>query len=292
MKKYLVILILISIALCLCSCTIKISVDILPEEIAYRKTKTVSYNEIVIDVIIDKPKENEVDVLVVFHGTVVFDDKIMEASNRILDEFKSILDRDDIMIISVLYPEENLLIGDNLIHAETALLWLKNDGNKDLGITIKKIFLGGHSQGGYIATRLNTMHQTDGVIVNAPGPLNLGLRCQLEIDRKIPVSTACVLMNQYYDVPSVNWNDYFIRSLLNFTKGFKSDILLIQGLNDTPIQMYSWSIFKEEVTLNHINNIQVIFLELDSYGHQAIFRSNQAKEAFNQFINDRSCKYV
>ena len=77
------------------------------------------------------------------------------------------------MIVSVAYPQEKILFGDNIVQAEAALLWLKNKAGEELGATIKKIFLGGHSQGGYVVTRLNTMHKTNGVIANAPGPLNL-----------------------------------------------------------------------------------------------------------------------
>lgn len=147
---------------------------------AYRITKTVTYDGISVDVVIDKPDNDDLDVLLVYHGTVWFDDKILEAANNALNGFKRILDRDDMMVASVVYPEENLLIGDNIAHAEAALLWVKNRANTDLGITVNKIFLEGYSQGGYLVTRLNTMHETHGVVANAPGPLNLIYRCQLE----------------------------------------------------------------------------------------------------------------
>jgi acetyl esterase/lipase len=147
---------------------------------AYRQTKTITYDSIEVKVVIDKPALNEVDVLLVFHGTVLYDSSLMTAANTTLDKFKGILDRKDMMIVSVVYPQENVLLGDNIVQGEAALLWLKNKASKELGISIKKIFLGGHSQGGYMVTRLNTMHQTNGVIANAPGPLNLVYRCELE----------------------------------------------------------------------------------------------------------------
>ena len=40
---------------------------------AFRVTQTISYNNISIDVVIDKPALSEVDVLLVFHGTVLYD---------------------------------------------------------------------------------------------------------------------------------------------------------------------------------------------------------------------------
>lgn len=68
---------------------------------AYRVTQTISYSNIDVDVVIDKPALNEVGVLMVFHGTVLYDLNLMTAANTTLDKFKSILARDDMMIVSV-----------------------------------------------------------------------------------------------------------------------------------------------------------------------------------------------
>jgi len=253
---------------------------------AYRMTKNITFNNISVDVVIDKPAANEVDVLIVYHGTVLFDNKILEAANTTLDNFKRILNRSDLMIVSVAYPEENLLMGDNILQSEAALLWVKHLANEELGITVKKIFLAGHSQGGYLVTRLNTMHATNGVIANGPGPLNLVYRCQLEENGAIPSGITCTLLKNTYGTTTANPTAYQERSLLNFTDGFKSDILFVQGMDDSPIQMYSWPIFKEEV-LNCTNCQTSEFLEVSGYGHNALFTSTEAKNAFNTFINSR-----
>lgn len=251
---------------------------------SYQITKSISYNDVSVDIVIDKPEGNEFDVLMVFHGTVRRDSLILQAANNVLERFKSVLDRKDMLIISVAYPEENLLFGDNIHHCEAALLWVKNYANRELGITVNKIFLAGHSQGGYLVTRLNTLHQTDGVIANAPGPLNLVFRCQLEENGQIPNEMECNLLLNEYGSTSTNPGAYFERSLLNFTNGFKSDILFIQGLNDGPIHMHSWPIFKQQVeNCTDCQNIQ--FLELSGFGHTALFQSVDAKIEFNNFIN-------
>ena len=109
-----------------------------PAPTAYRITQTITYDSISVDVVIDKPALNEVDVLLVFHGTVLYDSNIMAAANNTLDKFKDILDRDDMMIVSVAYPQENLLFGDNIVQGEAALLWLKNAASQELGITVNK----------------------------------------------------------------------------------------------------------------------------------------------------------
>ena len=254
--------------------------------IAYRQTKTIAYNSISVDVIVDKPALNEVDVLLVFHGTVLYDSSLMTAANNTLDKFKGILDRKDMMIVSVIYPQENVLLGDNIIQAEAALLWIKNKANQELGIKVKKVFLGGHSQGGYIVTRLNTMHQTNGVIANAPGPLNLVYRCQLEENGQIQSGAVCTKLRSVYGTIASNSTAYFQRSLLNFTKGFKSDILFVQGLNDAPIQLYSWPTFKQDVS-SCTNCQKSQFVEIVGGEHGSLFESPIAKTEFNNFINSR-----
>jgi hypothetical protein len=255
-----------------------------PIPTAYRITKSVTYNNINVDVVIDKPALNEVDVLLVFHGTVLYDSNLMTAANTTLDKFKGILDIKDMMIVSVAYPQENVLLGDNIVQGEAALLWLKNKASQELGITVKKVFLGGHSQGGYMVTRLNTMHQTNGVIANAPGPLNLVYRCQLEENGQIQPSAVCTKLKNVYGTTSSNPNPYFQRSLLNFSNGFKSDILFIQGLSDSPIQLYTWPSFKQDVlSCSNCQNSQ--FIEITGGGHGSLFESPIGKTEFNNFIN-------
>jgi pimeloyl-ACP methyl ester carboxylesterase len=190
------------------------------------------------------------------------------------------------IIISVAYPEENLLFGDNIVHSEAALLWTKHLAAAELGITVKKIFLGGHSQGGYLVTRLNTLHPTDGVIANAPGPLNLLYRCQLEENGQVPVSPQCSLLQQTYGTTTQSPQAYTDRSLLNFTQGFKSDILVVQGLNDSPIQMHSWPQFKSDIQ-NCANCQNVEILEIPNQGHNSLFNSPQARAVFNAFVEGR-----
>lgn len=253
---------------------------------AYRQTKTITYNNINVDVIIDKPALYELDVLLVFHGTVQYDTEIWTAANNTLDKFKGILDRNDMMIVSVVYPQENVLLGDNIVQGEAALLWLKNKASQELGIKVKKVFLGGHSQGGYMVTRLNTMHQTNGVIANAPGPLNLVYRCQLEENGQIQSGAVCTKLKNVYGTTTISPNAYFQRSLRYFADGFKSDILFVQGLNDSPIQMYSWPIFKQDV-LNFTNCQNSQFVEIVGGEHSSLFVSPLAKTAFNYFINSK-----
>ena len=253
---------------------------------ALQITKTIVTDSFSVGVVIDKPKGTSFDVLMVFHGTVSYDSLILDAAQNTLNGFKQILDKKDMMIVSVAYPEENLLMGDNVKHAEVALLWVKNKAATELGIKIKKVFLAGHSQGAYVVTRLNTMHETNGVIANAPGPLNLVFRCKLEEDGNIANGAVCNLMKNKYGTTTVNPDAYQSRSLLKFTSGYKSDILFVQGLDDTPIQMTSWPLFKQKVT-DCIDCKKVQVYEVSGFGHQSLFENPNARLEFNRFISER-----
>lgn len=129
------------------------------------------------------------------------------------------------------------------------------------------------------------MHQTNSVIANAPGPLNLIYRCQLVENEQAPASYTCNNLRNVFGTTLANANDYHQRSLLNYTTFFKSDILFIQGLEDMAFQMYSWLTFKkEELNCTNCQNRQ--FVEIPG-GHTAIFQSQTAKTEFNQFIINR-----
>ncbi len=267
--------------------------DIINEPVkdaAFRITKNINYNGIAINVVIDKPQGNEFDVLLLFHGTVSAtgnqDQLILQAANNTLNVFKDLLNNKNKLLVSVAYPQANILFGDNLVQAEAALLWVKHQMFEEFGIKANKIFMAGHSQGGYVVTRLNTMYQTNGVIANAPGPLNLVYRCMLEENGQVNASQVCTILKNNYGSTSQNAEAYFERSLLNFTNGFKSDILFVQGLDDSFIQMYSWPLFKDNLQ-NCPNCQEIEFLDLGGLGHQALFNSVVARLKFNEFINSR-----
>lgn len=249
-----------------------------------QEQRRITYNNISVDVLIDKPANHIVDVLVAFHGTVASDDQILTAARTTLNNTKAITNRTDMMIVSVAYPQEGRLFGDGIAEAEAALLWVKEKARKELRKKIRKIFLIGHSQGGYMVTRLNTMHRTDGVIANGPGPLNLVFRCGLEENGQVPPGAVCTLLRQTYGTTQQNPSAYMARSLLNFTTGHLSDILFVQGMQDSPIQMASWPTFKQQMTdCTNCQNRQ--FAEIANAGHTALFDSPEAIAIYNAFIN-------
>lgn len=254
---------------------------------AWRAPMKVSYQGVAVDVVIDKPAGTAFDVLLVYHGTVMQDALVMQAAQKTLEEFRGLLDDPTVMVVSVAYPEENLLIGDNLASAEAALLWVKHQAASELGLQIRHVFLGGHSQGGYLVTRLNTLHPTRGVIANAPGPIDLVHRCRLEEEGTIASGEHCSRLRQAYGSTATNPAAYTARSLGNFTTGYKSDILFVQGLEDSRLtQMAVWPGFRQQVqACTNCSGIQ--FLELPGLGHPALFDSTQARDTLRAFLNAR-----
>jgi hypothetical protein len=260
----------------------------LPDSIgqAYQEVRNIKFPAGQVDLIIDKPENNFVDVLLVYHGTVWYDSLILNAAYNTLEGYRRLLTSNDMMLVSVAYPEENLLFGDNIAHSEAALKWVKEEADTALGIKVGKIFLSGHSQGGYLVTRLNTKHQTAGVVANGPGPLNLVFRCQLEENGALPSGYVCTLLNNTFGTTSQNPDAYMARSLLDFTDGQLSDILFVQGMNDSPIQMHSWPVFKTRLE-SCSDCAAVDFLEIPNAGHSALYQTQIGKQAFNSFIQSR-----
>lgn len=257
-----------------------------PEKIpdAREVLRTLKHSGVEVQALFDVPAAKDVDVIITYHGTVIFDSLIVEAAYNTRDGFKRLSDRMDLLYVSVAYPEENLLFGDNLAHAEAALRWVQDSLATVFGVNMRKLFLAGHSQGGYLVTRLATRHVTDGVIANGPGPLNLVYRCSLEEQGKISAGITCNRLRSVYGRTDSNPDAYMQRSLLNFTRGFKSDILFVQGMNDSPIQMYSWPAFRQDVQ-NCSDCRKVEVLELPGFGHTALFESAAARNQYNAFLN-------
>ena len=246
-------------------------------------TRAIGTADLSVPAILDKPAGDALDVMLLFHGTVSYDSLVLGAAQTTLDAFRALFDRRDMLLVSVAYPEEGLLMGDNVRHAEAALRWVREHAARELGITVRRVFLAGHSQGGYIVTRLNTLHVVDGVVASAPGPLDLVYRCGLEEDAGVAATDVCTLLRQTYGTTRQNPQAYRVRSLLEFTDGQRSPLLVVQGLADGSIQMANWPLFRQQLQ-SCTTCAAVTIVELPGLGHPALFTSAQAKRAFNDFL--------
>ena len=150
---------------------------------------------------------SQVDVVVLFHGTLTEGGKptIGQAASDMLDRFidTNITDLNirDKIIFSVAYPQDHIsntrqfnlsgvgtetgsfLMGDNLPYARAAVGWVKNNLNGYIAAqggskTIGDVYLFGHSQGGKLVSKINTLDSgIAGVIANAPGPIQFDQTC-------------------------------------------------------------------------------------------------------------------
>lgn len=247
----------------------------------------VTSGEIEVEVLVDLPTAESVDALVVYTGTVKEDANLIPAATNMMENVRGLVGEERYMIVSVAYPQEFKHIGDNLPEAETALRWVQQSAAQELDVEIKKTFLIGHSQGGYLVTRLNALYKTDGVVANAPGPLDLHFRCELEergrISRSNSTGGYCERMQAEFGTTDINPGSYRQRSLLSHAQGFKADILFVQGLDDSPIQMRSWEMFQLKVK-ECADCQQHAFMDVEGEGHSALFSSARAGARLRAFL--------
>lgn len=199
---------------------------------------------------------NSVDIVVCYHGTLeqTGTTTIADASLRLRGIMKDDVKINDKIIFSVAYPQDHISVtrninmltqgqldslyfGDNIIYARAALLWAKNSLNalltsQGLNQQINKVYLFGHSQGGSIVHKLNTIETTDGVVANAPGPIRLDETCAAAAGG---TNTTCNKLSALGSPTStpLSSNPYYVRSVANFVTGHISKVTYLQALGDT-----------------------------------------------------------
>ena len=200
---------------------------------------------------------SSLDVVVLYHGTITSAGvSPADAASTFMSIALNKVDIKDKIIFSVAYPQDfiplwqanptlpaiqfpgldypNLYLGDNIVYAEAALLWVKNELNSFLSSnnipkTTNKIYTFGHSQGAYLVHRLNTLHTVDGVISNAPGPIDLLTRCSGVNQTE---TGSCNKIGSGIGLTSTDPDAYNSRSLKSFLSGTLSPTLFTQALDD------------------------------------------------------------
>jgi hypothetical protein len=199
------------------------------------------------------------DVVVLYHPTITSAGVTpFTAAENFLNITLNQINVKDKIIFSVAYPQDaipdweanpslpgqqfpgidypNFYLGDNIAYAEAALLWVKSGGlnthftSNNIPRSINKIFTFGHSQGAYLTHRLNTMHAVDGVISNAPGPIDLLTRCSGDQNT---INLTCNKIRVAFGSTTENPSTYDDISLKNFLSGTLSPALFTQALDDT-----------------------------------------------------------
>lgn len=209
---------------------------------------------------------SQIDVLVVFHGTVTEGGSTTIAQSAVtsLDYFldSSGLNCRDLIIFSAAYPQDHIsnsrqfnisgvgtetstfLMGDNLPYARAAVGWVKNSLNAYIvaqggSKTIGDVYLFGHSQGGKLVTKMNTIEDgIAGVVANAPGPIQFDQTCAAT-----PGNTSCSKVAAIHGASTGDGSEpYKSIGLETYTYQHKAPILFTQAKGDTTGNgnQYSW----------------------------------------------------
>ena len=210
----------------------------------------------------------EVDVVLLYHGTITAAGvSPLDSAQTFIDlaTTPSGLNLRDKILFSVAYPQDAIPVwvteaespsaefpefanvldidtfyfGDGLYHAEAALLWAKENLNSYLtsvgaGKSISRVYTFGHSQGAYMVHRLNTMHRVDGVISNAPGPIDLLDRCS---GAQNTINYTCNKIRVGFGTTTADPDAYNSRSLKEYLTGTLSPQIFTQALDDDSYQV-------------------------------------------------------
>ena len=209
---------------------------------------------------------SQIDVLVVFHGTLEDDGSttIGNAAVTSLNFFlnSSGLNCRDLIIFSAAYPQDHIsntlqfnisgvgteastfLMGDNLPYVRAAVGWVKNSLNAYIAAqggskTIGDVYLFGHSQGGKLVTKMNTIEEgIAGVVANAPGPIQFDQTCFADGS-----NTSCTKVAAIHGASTGDGSEpYKSIGLETYTYQHKAPILFTQAKGDTTGagNQYAW----------------------------------------------------
>jgi hypothetical protein len=200
---------------------------------------------------------SQIDVLVVFHGTLEDDDttQISDAAVTSLNFFlnSSGLNCRDLIIFSAAYPQDHIsntlqfnisgvgteastfLMGDNIVYTRAVVGWVKSGGlNSYIAAqgsskTIGDIYLFGHSQGGKLVTKMNTIEDgIAGVVANAPGPIQFDQTCSTT-----PNVYSCTKVAAIHGASTGDGSEpYKSIGLETYTYQHKAPILFTQAIDD------------------------------------------------------------
>lgn len=135
-------------------------------------------------------------------------------------------------------------LGDNVPYAQSALQWVQSGLNtyfsdNSINRTVGDVYTFGHSQGGLLVHRLNTIAgitSVKGVISNAPGPIDLLDRCAIS-EANGDDNISCRKIKTGYGSTISNPNPYNNFSLKSYLSDTKAPTLFTQALDDEAYQV-------------------------------------------------------
>lgn len=199
------------------------------------------------------------DVILLYHGTISKQATTpLDAASKFLEIASDPggLALDDRILFSVAYPQDAIpgwtqqaaealfpginlstfYLGDNLPYAKAALDWALNSIDTYLagqGSSLRKarVFAFGHSQGAYLMHRINRLVTIDGVVMNAPGPIDLLGRCAYS-EANGDENSSCLAIKTAFGSTTGNPAKYESISMRSYLNGLRSPSLYTQALDD------------------------------------------------------------
>jgi poly(3-hydroxybutyrate) depolymerase len=211
---------------------------------------------VIVRVHVPEDAQGATDVVVLLHGTITSPMvRPEDAAEKFIALMRVEVRASDRVLVSVAYPQDaiplanqssfgdvgGLLFGDNIRYPQAAIGWVHEElagwlASNAPGITPGRLFLFGHSQGAYLAHRLNALVDSDGVIANATGPIDLLDRCAL--DEKGPNdNVTCNKLEMVHGPTATHPGVYEERSLKVFLTGHRAPSLFVQATDDTKYQV-------------------------------------------------------
>jgi len=254
---------------------------------------------------------SSIDVIVVYHGTIseAGTQTIAEAAQQSLEVFidENELNIRDKIIFSVAYPQDHIsntrqynlpgvgteeptfLFGDNLPYARAALKWVQNSldtfmSSNGISKTIGNVYIFGHSQGGSLVCKLNTLETgITGVIANAPGPIQFDQTCNVQ-----PGSTSCTKIAAIHGPSAGDGSEpYQSIGIESYTSTHNAQMLFTQALDDTAGggSQATWL----QAYINAIDaipaNANTSYVTVPTGGHAAFVTDDTLQAAIRNFVN-------
>lgn len=233
---------------------------------------------------ISKPKWTDLDIVILLHGTTNDDEKSKDAAKGMPELIWADSYLKNKFLISIAYKETDIAIWDEVLEVEEAFLAIKDTFSKN------KIYLLWHSRWGYVTNILNTKYESDWVIVNWTGPLDIWKTCEIISNNPNP-RWAWVEMKKFCTdlMWDRYWNNYSSEEYNNLALkshicNSKSPILFVQGDRDKPIQT-SWMKELEKVMSSGSCDIDYKVLWIEWAWHGDTFKQSNVWEKITDFIS-------
>ncbi len=237
---------------------------------------------------VTKPEGDSMDLVVLLHGTTNDDAASETAALKMPEMIRAMPRLSDACIVSLAYRETGMAIGDDVLEPLDVFSALEKNPSLQ-GLDRKKLQIIGHSRGGYVALMINAAVPNDGIVVNAPGPLDIAHSCEILLESGNPgaaqMRAFCAgTMAERYGTLAQNRGAYEALSVANRACFSKSPVLFLQGGRDKRIQIEELAEL-EALFESGRCPIDYEILRVENAGHSDIFEWEEVWSRILSFLD-------